>query len=244
MRPFLLLATRAEDALAEEEYEAFVRLGGLDPGQLEWIRVDQAPLEPLDLDRYSGIVVGGSPFNSSDPREGKSALQLRVEADLAAVLDEVVERDFPFLGACYGVGTLGAHEGAVIDRTYGEPVGPVTVEMTLAARKDPVCAGLPSRFEAYVGHKEAVRELPADAVLLATSDPCPVQMFRIRTNLYATQFHPELDADGLCSRIEEYKHNGYFQPHESEGLKELARNSPVPHARKVLRNFFTTYARD
>ncbi len=243
MRPFLLLATRTEDAIAENEYEAFSRLGGLRPGELEWHRLDRKPLGDLDLDRYSGIVVGGSPFNSSDPVQGKSELQLRVEAELARLLDTVVELDFPFLGACYGVGTLGTHQGAVVDRTYGEPVGPVTVELTVAGRKDPVCAGLPTRFDAFVGHKEAVRELPPHAVLLATSDPCPVQMFRVKEHLYATQFHPELDADGLSARIEEYKHNGYFEPHESEALKELAGRSPVPHARKVLRNFFTTYAR-
>ncbi len=244
MRPFLLLATRAEDAIADDEYAAFRRLGGLEEGGLVRVRIDREPLGDFDPEAWSGLVLGGSPFNSSDPVESKSALQLEVEAELARVMDVVVENDFPFLGACYGVGTLGTHEGAVVDRTYGEPVGPVTVELTLAARRDPVCAGLPARFDAFVGHKEAVRELPPGAVLLATSDPCPVQMFRIKQNLYATQFHPELDADGLTRRIEEYKHNGYFHPHESEGLKELARRSPVPHARRILRNFFRLYGRD
>ncbi|WOQ18635.1 glutamine amidotransferase [Raineyella sp. W15-4] len=244
MRPFLLLATRAEDAIADDEFEAFRRLGGLETDQLVRIRVDREPLGELDLDAWSGIVLGGSPFNSSDPAESKSALQREVEALLARVMDAVVDQDFPFLGACYGVGTLGTHEGAAVDRTYGEAVGPVAVELTLAGRKDPVCAGLPARFDAFVGHKEAVRELPPGAVLLATSDPCPVQMFRIKQNLYATQFHPELDADGLTRRIEEYKHNGYFHPHESEGLKDLARRSPVPHPRRLLRNFFRIYARD
>lgn len=244
MRPFLLLTTRAEDAIAEAEYELVARLGGLKPGQLEWIRVNLAPLPPIELDDWSGIVLGGSPFNSSDPIEAKSELQLRVEDDLARLLDRVVERDFPFIGACYGIGTLGSHQGGVVDRTYGERMGTVSVELTLAGRKDPVCAGLPGRFDAYVGHKEAVRELPAAGVLLATSDPCPVQMFRVKQHIYATQFHPDLDAEGLCARIEAYKYHGYFHPHEAEGLKELVRNSPTPHARKILRNFFTTYARD
>ena len=45
---------------------------------------------------------------------------------MSALLDRLVAADFPFLGACYGVGTLGVHEGAVIDGTYGEPIGPVT----------------------------------------------------------------------------------------------------------------------
>ena len=38
--------------------------------------------------------------------------------------------------------------------------------------------------------------LPPTAVLLATSPRCPVQMFRVKQNLYATQFHPELDVRG------------------------------------------------
>ena len=54
-------------------------------------------------------------------------MQHRVERELPALLDEVVARDFPFLGACYGVGTLGVHQGGVIDRTYAEPIGAVRV---------------------------------------------------------------------------------------------------------------------
>nr|BFF20065.1 glutamine amidotransferase [Promicromonospora thailandica] len=178
MKPFLLLATRAEDLAADGEYEAFCRYGGLEPEQLHRVRLERDPLPAVDLDDYSGVLVGGGPFNSSDPEEAKGPAQRRVEAELKALLDEIVARDFPFLGACYGVGTLGAHQGAVIDSTYAEPVGPVAVELTPDAAADPLLAGLPQSFSAYVGHKEAVRKLPDSAVLLASSAGCPVQMFR------------------------------------------------------------------
>ena len=36
-------------------------------------------------------------------------------APVADLLDRVVEADFPFFGACYGVGTLACHQGAVVD---------------------------------------------------------------------------------------------------------------------------------
>jgi GMP synthase (glutamine-hydrolysing) len=42
----------------------------------------------------------------------------------------VVERHFPVFGACYGVGTLGVHQGGVVDRTYGEPIGAVEIGLT------------------------------------------------------------------------------------------------------------------
>ena len=85
MRPFLLLATRSEDLAADDEYAAFLRYGGLDEPDLRRARLEQVPLGHVRLDDYSGVIVGGSPFNSSD-RE-KSPVQCRVEAELGALLD-------------------------------------------------------------------------------------------------------------------------------------------------------------
>ena len=243
MKPFLLLATRAEDLAADGEYEAFLRYGGLDPEQLHRVRLERDPLPPVNLDDYSGVIVGGGPFNSSDPAERKGPVQRRVEAELMGLLDEVVARDFPFLGACYGVGTLGAHQGAVIDATYAEPVGPVTIELTPGAADDPLLAGLPQSFAAYVGHKEAVRKLPDHAVLLASSAGCPVQMFRIKQNLYATQFHPELDGPGIAQRIAVYRDYGYFPPEEAEAVRERCLAVEVTEPMRITRAFVERYAR-
>ena len=243
MKPFLLLATRAEDGAAEEEYESYLHFGGLEPEQLHRVRMEAAPLPPIDLANYSGIIVGGSPFNSSDPEESKSALQLRVEKELSSLLDTVVAEDFPFLGACYGVGTLGRHQGAVVDRTYGEAIGAVPVTLTAEGRRDPLLDGLPDTFDAFVGHKEAVFTLPPQAVNLAGSPTCPVQMFRVRQNLYATQFHPELDVAGLLTRISVYRNAGYFPPEEAETVMDSVRPAQVTAPPLILRNFTARYAR-
>jgi GMP synthase (glutamine-hydrolysing) len=243
VKPFLLLASRAEDAAAEDEYQAYLRYGRLDPEQLKRIRMEAGPLPALNLSDYSGIIVGGSPFTSSDPPEHKSQVQHRVEAELARLLDRVVEEDFPFLGACYGVGTLGLHEGAVIDRTYGEGLGGATITLTPEGLADPLLQGLPESFTAFTGHKEACTVLPPHAVLLATSPACPVQMFRIKENLYATQFHPELDVGGLVTRIDIYRHAGYFPPESAEELMENARQFTVTEPMTILRNFVKLYAR-
>ena len=243
MKPFLLLATRAEDDAADEEYASFLRFGGLAEDQLHRVRLESAPLPPVDLADYSGVIVGGGPFNSSDPEDTKSAVQLRVEAEMGKLLDDVVARDFPFLGACYGVGTLGRHEGAVVDRSFGEPVGPVDITLTAEGRMDPLLEGIPDRFAAYVGHKEAVAQLPPHAVNLAGSVTCPVQMFRVKTNLYATQFHPELDVAGLLTRISVYRNAGYFPPEEAETVMDAVRGSAVHIPPQILANFTARYAR-
>jgi GMP synthase (glutamine-hydrolysing) len=241
VRPFLLLSSRAEDVAADGEYDAFLRFSGLPPERLHRVRMEAAPLPALRLDDYAGVLVGGSPFNSSDPPESKSAVQRRVEADMRALLDEIVERDFPFFGACYGIGTLGVHQGGTVDRTYSEPIGAVRVRLTDAGLADPVLAGLEPEFDAFVGHKEACRELPPSAVLLATSPACPVQMFRVKDNVYATQFHPELDVAGLVTRIHVYQHFGYFPPEEIDDL--IARVSPavITQPGRILANFVARY---
>lgn len=242
MRPFLLLATRAEDEAADGEYAAFLRVTGLSEGQLRRIRMEAGPLPELDLDDYSGVLIGGGPFNSSDPPATKSAVQRRVEHELRTLLDQIVVRDFPFFGACYGVGTLGVHQGGVVDTRYAEPVSCTSIELTPAGRADPVLAGLPGRFEAFVGHKEACCVLPPSAVLLATSAGCPVQMFRVKQNLYATQFHPELDVPGIVTRVRVYRHAGYFPPEELEELVVRLETAVVSEPGRILANFVARYA--
>jgi GMP synthase (glutamine-hydrolysing) len=243
VKPFLLLAIRGEDAAADGEYESFLAFAGLAERDLRRVRLEQRPLGEIELRDWSGIFLGGGPFNSSDPEGSKSSVQRRVEADLRSLLDLVIAADFPFLGACYGIGTLGCHQGAVVDRRYGEPVGSVPVTLTREGRKDPLLRGLPDTFDAFVGHKEAVSALPGHAVLLASSPGCPVQAFRIGSHAYATQFHPDLDAAGLCARIDVYKHAGYFEPEQAGDLKALAQRSSVTHPPAVLRRFAQRYAR-
>jgi len=240
---FLLLSSRAEDVAAAEEHAAFLRFGGLSAGELTQVRMEQAPFLPVRLDDYDAVLVGGSPFDASTPQDEKSAAQRRVEAEMSQLLDEIVDRDFPFLGACYGVGTLGVHQGAVIDRTFGEPIGAVTVSLTEAGRADALLATLPAQFAAYVGHKEACRVLPEDAVLLASSPTCPVQMFRVRDNLYATQFHPELDLAGIESRIGVYRDYGYYRPAEYDEVIRRVRDADVWAPPRILTAFVRRYGR-
>jgi GMP synthase (glutamine-hydrolysing) len=243
MKPFVLLATRAEDQPADEEYALVLRYAGLSEDQLVRVRLEAGPMPDLDLDELSGIFVGGGPFNASDPPQDKSAVQRRVEAEFARLLKEVVARDFPFLGACYGVGTVGAHLGAAIDRTYSEAISVVPVTLTEAGRADPLLEAMPATFSAFVGHKEAISTLPSPAVLLASSPLCPVQMFRVGTNVYATQFHPELDLAGITTRIHAYAGHGYFGVDELDLTLAAVHRAAVSAPSRILKTFVERYAR-
>ena len=105
-------------------------------------------------------------------------------------------------------------------------------------------AGISPVFDAYVGHKEACSRLPEAAVLLAHSPACPVQMFRLGRNMYATQFHPELDLPGLLARIAVYDRHGYYPAEGQADLIAHLEATTVDHPPKILRNFIARYARD
>jgi GMP synthase (glutamine-hydrolysing) len=242
VKPFLLLAIRAEDVAADDEYAAMLRCTDLTEGQLQRIRMEQGPLGSIDLDEWSGLILGGGPFQASDAEDIKSATQRRVEFELAMLLDTVVERDHPFLGSCYGIGTLGLHQGAVVDRTYGEPIGGIKITLTEEGLRDPLFQIAGTSFGAYTGHKEAIRKLPGHAVTLATSPACPVQAFRVGTRVYATQFHSELDLDGLATRVEVYKYAGYFEPDHADAVMEAARASGITETPNFLRRFVELFA--
>lgn len=245
MRPFVLIATRAEDDAADTEYETFCALTGLAPEQLLRVRLERDPMPEIDLGEISGIILGGSPYNASDPVESKSPAQRRAEAELSALMDRVIAQDVPLFGACYGVGALGTHQGAVVDRTFGEKAGAITVHLTEEGTADPLIreAGLPEDFVALVGHKEAISALPPHAVLLGRGDACPVQMFRVGTRQYATQFHPELDSEGLVVRAGIYREHGYYAPEEFDELAAQVRAVKADESAALLGAFVRLFAR-
>jgi GMP synthase (glutamine-hydrolysing) len=241
--PFLLLTIRDEDEAADDEYRSMMHFAELDETGLQRIRLTHQPLGPIDIADWSGIILGGGPFNVSDSPETKSPTQRRVESELLPLIGRIVDHDFPFLGCCYGVGTLGSVIGATVDRTYPEPVGGMPITVTAAGRDDVLFAEVPDVFDAYGGHKEAATTLPSDVACLATSTACPVQAFRVGENVYATQFHPELDLEGIDTRIDAYKNYGYFAPESAESLKTEVRQWNVEYPGTILRRFIERYAR-
>jgi GMP synthase (glutamine-hydrolysing) len=237
VKPFLLLATRDDDEAADDEYQGFLDSGALEPRDLVRVRLEAAPMPPIDLDDYSGIIVGGSPYNASDAAVSKTEVQTRVERELGALLDEVVERDYPFFGACYGIGLLTSHLGGVVDDSYPETAGPVRVSLTGDGETDQLFGRLEREFDAFVGHKEACALLPEGAVLLASGDECPVQAFRIGANVYATQFHPELSRASILTRLRIYSDNGYFEPDSYDSVVDAINASSVTEPAALVRAF-------
>lgn len=232
---------RPEDIASDSEFEAFLRVGNLEKDQVHRIRVEKEEIPKINFNNYSAIIAGGSPFDVSKPVKEKSEVQLRIENFYKDLFNQIVVDDFPFLGACSGMGLLGQYCGTKISEKYSEPVGSVAVTITEEGRKDPILKGLPKIFNALVGHKEACDEVPDGAVLLVTSKKCPVQMFRIKKNIYASQFHPEADSEEFVLRVNIYKDSGYFPPEISDRLIASLQKLDVPIPKEILKRFIKKY---
>ena len=243
-KPFLILQLRPETEAADDEYAAILRKGGLTPEQTVRIRLDQADLpEDMTLDDFAGVIVGGGPGCVSDAPEDKTEVEARIEEAVLSLMPEITERDFPFLGCCYGIGILGKHlNGDVSKKAFSEPVGTSDCALTADGRDEPLLEGVPDEFLAFVGHKEAMQSLPDGCVHLVSSPTCPYQMVRFGENVYATQFHPEADGDGFKTRILIYKNRGYFLPETADDLIEMCSNANVHAPERVLRNFVARYS--
>ncbi len=243
-KPFLILQLRPEAEASDDEYAAILRKGGLEPDQTHRIRLDQDDLpEDLNLDEYAGVIVGGGPGCVSDAPEDKTEVEARIETAVLSLMPEITSRDLPFLGCCYGIGILGKHLGASVDKSaFGEPVGTSDCHMLPQGSDDPLLRDVPDTFSAFVGHKEALQELPEGCTHLVSSEACPYQMIRYKDHVYATQFHPEADSAGFETRINIYKHRGYFPPEAADDLIAMCRAADVHAPEIILRNFVELYS--
>jgi len=244
MKPFLILQLRGNDLAAQDEFDAFLKYGNLSTDDVVRVRMEADDLPEVSIDDYSGIIVGGGPWNVSDADEKKTDKQHEAEAWLSALLDRIMQADSPYLGACYGFGMAATFRGATVSKErYGEGVEATTIHLRPEAQEDPLLQGIPEIFPAFAGHKESCQDLPEDAVWLASSEACPYHMFRWGQNVYATQFHPELDIPVIRNRIDIYKNAGYFPPEEAEPLKELASKQEITVPMEILRRFVEKYRR-
>ena len=245
MKRFLILQLRPETDAADAEFASILNRADLTAERVHRIRLDCEDLPTnLRVQDYAGVIVGGGPGCVSDDPQEKAPLEARIEAQILSLMPQITDRDHPYLGCCYGLGILAAHLGGAVSKDqYGEPVGPSDCALTEDGQQDPLTRGLLPHFQAFVGHKEAVQELPPGCTHLIRSEACPFQMIRAGRNVYATQFHPEADGQVFADRIRIYRNRGYFAPEEAEALTEACMAAEVNQPERILRRFVRRYIR-
>jgi GMP synthase (glutamine-hydrolysing) len=172
-------------------YEEEMRARGI---SCERVHLDQGMPMP-DWRSFDAIVAMGGPMGAND--EAALPWLAREKQQLA----EAVGAGVPYWGVCLGAQLLAASLGARVYRGERPEIGIYgDVELTPAARRDPVFARAPQRIVTLQWHGDTF-ELPLGARLLASSPAYANQAFAWR-RAYGLQFHLEASAELASTWLE------------------------------------------
>lgn len=140
---------------------------------------------PPPIDGYDGLMVLGGEMGANDDDTCPWLPPTR------ELIREAVRRDVPFLGICLGYQLAArALGGRVTKNPSGTTTALLPVHLEKAGHDDPMLQGLDGH-PTVQWNLDVVRELPADAVRLATAPDGTVQAARYGSRAWGVQFHPE-----------------------------------------------------
>ncbi|MFI5503833.1 glutamine amidotransferase [Corynebacterium kutscheri] len=231
MVSLLLVSPRSGLDVAHAEYNDVLRATRLQPEQLDQKIIDDTTKTIGCLADYDGVIVGGSPLNVTEP--DYCAWQKHVHEQLHSL----VNADLPVFFICFGSSLLTYLTGGEVGRTHPEESGATTVTLTQAALTDRITYDLPESFTSLTGHTENTIAVGTGTVVLATGSSCPIQMIRANDTTWACQFHAEMDAAAMKTRMDFYYDYGYFSPERYDAIVATLPDVNTTYSNQVLRNF-------
>ncbi len=200
MKKILLLQYRTDES-REHEQLCLINKLGITSAELDVrsviLREELPSLEQLR--EYRGVIGGASgQFNITDLSHD---VQKSIERTYP-LMEEIIQQDMPYLGICFGHQVLAHLFGGRVERDCAQAEsGSSKIMLTYLGIMSPLYETMDRTFYAVNGHKESVVELPRGAQLLAISQRCQIQSYQIKRNIFATQFHPELDLEDVRFRL-------------------------------------------
>jgi GMP synthase (glutamine-hydrolysing) len=168
------------------------------------IRVDLGETVP-DLRGYDAVVFAGGEYRPDEFEEPF------FQAEREQIL-EALEAQVPILGICLGHQLLAHWLGGEVKEGRWE-IGWLPITTTDAGKSDPVLAGLGETFHAFLWHGDQITKLPPGATLLASSEKCQVQAYRLDgLPVWGVQFNPQYDpviAEGVIRAAKSLPKYGY-----------------------------------
>jgi GMP synthase (glutamine-hydrolysing) len=193
------------------------------------VRVDLGETVP-DLRDYDSVIFAGGEYR---PEEFENPV---FEAERERIM-EALEARVPILGICLGHQLLVHWLGGEV-KTGSWEIGWLPITVNEVGQADPLLAGLGPSFHAFLWHSDLVTRLPEEAVLLASTEKCPVQAYRLADQpVWGVQFNPQYDpviAEGVIRAAKTLPKYGYdLDEMVATGYREYK-----DVAGKIFGNFF------
>ena len=190
-----------------------------------WSAHDLRELDVIPgLTEASAVIVSGS---ASSVTEGLPWMERAAER-----LRELVVREVPLLGICFGHQLLGhALGGAVAPNPRGREMG--TVEQT-AWRSDPVF-GEAGTQRVNTTHVDSIVRLPRGAEVVASTALEPHSAVRFGQHAFGVQFHPEIDGAVMRLYLDARRSMLLAEGFDLEAAERAA--DDAPHGAAVIERF-------
>ena len=233
VRPkLLLLQIRDAQRVRQEEYDSFVRFGGLDSAQLDIHNVfDNPEFGPELLAGYDGLIVGGASEASVMEPERYPFVPESIE-----LLRHCIDIGFPVFASCFGfqlaVLALG---GTIIHDEKDFEMGSLPIGLTPAATDDLLMHDVPDGFHAIAVHRDRSVECPPRSIELARTQPCCHAFRVIDKPFWAFQFHPEVDKATLIERLTIFK--AEYTDGDDHLDRVLSAAVETPYSNDLVRKF-------
>lgn len=135
-------------------------------------------LDQIRSKNPKGIILTGGPASLSDSNAPRCD---------AAIFDMGI----PVLGICYGMQLMSELLGGEVTRAEQREYGRINVQFE---PEDRFFKGVPAATVCWMSHTDFVTGVPEGFQKLASTENCPiVAMGNVMRNLYAVQFHPEVE---------------------------------------------------
>jgi GMP synthase (glutamine-hydrolysing) len=181
--------------------ETSARLGQVlrDHGhRLRVVRLYAGDTLPVDLDDIDGVVSMGGPMNTDQ------ADQFPWIDQEAAFIRSAHQAGLPIVGVCLGAQLIAHALGGKVEAMDAPEIGWLPVNLFRPGFPDTVLGGIPWKTDQFHTHGRQVTELPPGGVLLASSDACRHQAFRVGLTTYAFQYHFEWTRSDIAGILDQF----------------------------------------
>ena len=149
---------------------------------------------PIDLHACDGYIITGSQFSVYD--------NLPWIHKAKKLIADLYQAKVPTIGICFGHQLIAESLGGKVLKANDKGWGVGVHNWEIKQKSKWMGDNSPADFSLRASHQDQVIEKPAESILYASSDFCPIAGFRMGKHILTMQGHPEFSRDYSIALID------------------------------------------